>query len=50
MNSLDLNEKNIEKLNTFKALVENYNNEIALNYMQKSGWDETVNIISINLL
>ena len=42
MNSIDLNDKNIEKLNTFKALVENYSDEVALKYMEKSNWDETV--------
>ena len=43
MNSYDSNEKNIEKLNTFKALVENYSDEVALKFLQKSSWDETVN-------
>lgn len=46
MNSYDLNEKNIEKLNTFKALVENYSDEVALKYMQRCGWDETVIFIN----
>jgi hypothetical protein len=48
MNSFELNEKIIEKLNTFKALVENYNDEIALKYMQKGDWDETVNLKLLN--
>lgn len=42
MNSYNLNDKNIEKINTFKVLVENYDDEMALKYLEKSGWDETV--------
>ncbi len=42
MNSYDLAEKNREKLNNFKALVENYSDEVAIKYLKKSGWDETV--------
>lgn len=37
-----LNDFNIEKINTFKALVENYKEEVALKYLQKTNWDETV--------
>lgn len=42
MNSYDPNENIAEKINTFKALVENFDDEIALKYLEKSGWDETV--------
>ena len=31
-----------EKLQTFMAITENNNQEIALNYLQKANWDETV--------
>ncbi len=48
MNSYDLNDRNIEKINTFKVLVENNDDEIALKYLEKSGWDETVNYYLIN--
>ena len=42
MNSYDPNDNIIEKINTFKALVENFDDDIALKYLEKSGWDETV--------
>jgi len=47
MNSYDQNDKIIEKINTFKALVENNNDEIALKFLEKSGWDETVKILNL---
>lgn len=31
-----------EKINTFKAIVENQNDEIALKYLELANWDETV--------
>lgn len=34
-----------EKIRTFQAIVDNYNEEIALNYLTKANWDETVNYI-----
>ena len=33
-----------EKIRTFQALVDNYNEEIALNYLTKANWDEMVNL------
>ena len=42
MNSYDPNDNIIEKINTFKALVENFDDDVALKYLEKSGWDETV--------
>ena len=38
---------NKEKINTFKALVENYNDEVAKKYLEKFNWDETVNLFLI---
>lgn len=32
-----------EKINTFKALVENYDDNTATSFLQKANWDETVN-------
>jgi hypothetical protein len=31
-----------EKIRNFQAMVDNYNEEIALNYLTKADWDETV--------
>lgn len=31
-----------EKIQTFMAITENINQEIALNYLEKANWDETV--------
>ena len=31
-----------EKINTFKALVENYDDNIATTFLNKADWDETV--------
>lgn len=45
MNSNDDHLKNIdytEKIRCFQAIVDNYNEEIAFNYMTKAEWDETV--------
>ncbi len=44
MNSYDPHDNIIEKINTFKALVEIMDDDIALKYLEKSGWDETVYI------
>lgn len=33
-----------EKIKNFQAMVDNYNEEIALNYLTKADWDEAVNI------
>jgi hypothetical protein len=33
-----------EKIRNFQVMVDNYNEEIALNYLTKADWDETVNI------
>ncbi len=32
-----------EKIRTFQAMVDNYNEEIAFNYLSKANWDEAVN-------
>jgi len=32
-----------EKINTFKALVENYDDNTAITFLSKANWDETVN-------
>ncbi len=31
-----------EKIRNFQAMVDNYNEEIAFNYLTKTNWDETV--------
>jgi hypothetical protein len=31
-----------EKVRTFQAMTDNYNEETALNYLQKANWDEAV--------
>jgi hypothetical protein len=33
----------IEKINTFNALVENYDDNLAVKFLHKANWDETVN-------
>lgn len=45
MISDDLKDQHYEKINTFKVLVENYSDEVAFIYLQKSNWDETVFVI-----
>ena len=40
-----MDSKNIdytEKIRTFQAVVDNYNEEIAFNYLSRTDWDETV--------
>jgi hypothetical protein len=32
----------IEKINTFKVLVENYDDETAVRFLHLANWDETV--------
>lgn len=39
-----------EKILNFLALTDNYNEEIALNYLTKTNWDETVSLIKNNLI
>jgi hypothetical protein len=34
-----------EKIKLFQSLVDNYNEEIALNYLMKGNWDEIVSYI-----
>jgi hypothetical protein len=36
-----------EKIRNFQAMVDNYNEEIAYNYLSKSEWDEGVRKIEI---
>jgi hypothetical protein len=31
-----------EKIRNFQAIVDNYNEEISLNYLTKANWDESV--------
>ena len=31
-----------EKIRNFQAIVDNYNEEIAFNYLSKANWDESV--------
>lgn len=38
-----------EKIRNFQAMVDNYNEEIALSYLTKADWDETVINIKYNL-
>jgi hypothetical protein len=33
-----------EKIRNFQAMVDNYNEEIALSFLTQAYWDETVNI------
>ena len=39
MNSND----QLDKINTFKVLVENYDDDNAVRYLDKTNWDESVN-------
>lgn len=34
-----------EKIRNFQAMVDNYNEEIALSFLTQADWDETVNIL-----
>jgi hypothetical protein len=36
------NDQIIDKVNTFKVLVENFDDETALSFLEKTGWDEIV--------
>jgi hypothetical protein len=35
-----------EKIRNFQALVDNYNEEVALNNLTNANWDEFVNILN----
>ncbi len=40
----------LEKINTFNALVENYDDSIAVKFLHKANWDETVKLNKIILI
>lgn len=43
MNSSEINYQ--EKIKNFQVMTDNHNEQVALDYLTKNNWDESVNII-----